>query len=211
MTVLQQMLSDQIEMNEYLYILKSDLNLQKELNNLVPMNAKNNPSHPLWKYASYDFLLKYNFDLYNCLISFHRLDDSISDNLNIFGLIKKIYFYTNPNFTFTTKYHDAYETYLNVVKDCYDGPEVRELVNDIINRCLHLKSKSERKKEGQIKIQEGFHLSNKKKPHWIQGAEWPMGVNSPMKFIKQKRHKEQVEYLFIDVDTDEERTVIQFY
>lgn len=211
MTVLQQMLSGRIEMNEYLYLLTSDFNLQNELNSIIPRDAIENPSHLLWKHVSYDFLFKYNFDLYNCLISFHRLDDSISDNLNIFGLTKRIYIYTIPDFTFTTKYHDAFETYLDIVKDCYDGPEVRELVNDIINRCLHLKSKSERKKEGQIKIQEVFHLSNKKKPHWIQGAEWPMGVNSPMKFIKQKRHKEQVEYSFIDVDTDEERTVIQFY
>lgn len=211
MTVLQQMLSGRIEMNEYLYLLTSDFNLQNELNSIIPRDAIENPSHLLWKRVSYDFLFKYNFDLYNCLISFHRLDDSISDNLNIFGLTKRIYIYTFPDFTFTTKYHDAFKTYLDIVKDCYDGPEVRELVNDIINSCLHLKSKSERKKEGQTKIQEVFHLSNKKKPRWIQGAEWPMGVNSPMKFIKQKRHKEQVEYSFIDVDTHEERTVIQYY
>ena len=38
-----------------------------------------------------------------------------------------------------------------------------------------------------------------------------MGANSPMKFVEQKRHKEQVEYLFIDIDTEEERTVIQYY
>ena len=211
MTVLQQMLSGRIEMDEYLYLLTSDFNLQNELNSIIPRDAIDNPSHLLWKHVSYNFLFKYNFDLYNCLISFHRLDNSISDNLNIFGFIKRIYIHIIPDFTFTKQYHDAHETYLDVVKDCYDGPEVRELVNDIIKECLIVKTKSGRKKEGKKKILERFHVIDKNKPRWIQGAEWPMGANSPMKFVEQKRHKEQVEYLFIDVDTGEERTIIQYY
>lgn len=211
MTVLEKMLSGQIEMSEYLYVLTSNFNLQDELNSIVPKDAIENPNHPLWKCVYYHFLFQYNFDLYNCIISFHRLDDSLADNLNIFGLIKRIYNYTNPDFTFTTKYYDAYGTYLDVVKDCYDGPEVRELVNDIIKKCLSLKTKSSRKKEGQMKIFELFHIIDKNKPRWIQGAEWPMGVNSPMKFVEQKRRKEQVEYLFVDVDTEEKRTVVQYY
>ena len=211
MTVLEQMLSGQIEMSEYLYLLTSDFDLQDELSSIIPKDAIGNPSHSLWKCVSYHFLFQYNFDLYNCLISFHRLDDSLGDNLNIFGLIKRIYIYTIPDFPFTTQYHDAYDTYLDVVRDCYDGPEVEELVNDIIKECLTLKTKSGRKKEGQKKILELFHVVDKNKPRWIQGAEWPMGVNSPMKFVKQKRHKEQVEYLFIDVDTEEKRMVIQYY
>lgn len=211
MMVLEKMLLGQIEMSEYLYVLTSNFNLQDELSSIIPKNAIENPSHPLWKSVSYRFLFQYNFDLYNCLISFHKLDDSIADNLNIFGLIQRIYTYTNPDFAFTTKYYDAFDTYLDIVKDCYDGPEVGELVNDIIKKCLCIKTKIGRKKEGQKQILDAFHVTGKNKPRWIQGAEWPMGVNSPMKFLKQKRHKEQVEYLFIDVDTEEERTVIQYY
>ena len=211
MTVLEKMLSGQIEMSEYLYLLTSDFDLQDELSSIIPKDAIGNSTHPLWQRIAYSFLLEYGFDLYNCIISFHRLDDSLGDNLNIFGLINRIYAYTNPDFTFTTKYHDAFELYLDVVKDCYDGPEVEELVNDIIKECLILKTKSGRKKAGQKKILELFHVVDKNKPRWIQGAEWPMGVNSPMKFLKQERRKEQVEYLFIDVDTKEERTIIQYY
>ena len=68
MTVLQQMLSGQIEMSEYLYLLTSEFNLQNELSNIIPKDAINNPKHPLWERVSYSFLLKYNFDLYNCII-----------------------------------------------------------------------------------------------------------------------------------------------
>lgn len=211
MTVLEQMLSGQIEISEYIYLLTSDSVLQNELNNIIPHSAINNSEHPLWKLVSYPFLFKYNFDLYNCIISFHRLDDSIGDNLNIFGLIERIYYYTFPNFTYTTIYDDAYNTYLDVVGDCYDGPEVRMLVNEIIRKCLYIKTKSGRKKEGQTKIQETFHVVNKKKPRWIQGAEWPMGANSPMRFVEQKRYNEYMEYMFIDVDTGKELTVIQYY
>ena len=211
MTVLERMLSGQIEISEYLYLLTSDFNLQDELNSIIPRDAIGNPNHPLWKCIYYDFLFQYNFDLYNCLISFHRLDDSVGDNLNIFDLIESIYTYTRSDFPFTTQYNDAFDIYLDVIKDCYDGPEVRELVNDIIKECLIVKTKSGRKKEGKKKILERFHVIDKNKPRWIQGAEWPMGANSPMKFVEQKRHKEQVEYLFIDVDTGEERTIIQYY
>ena len=115
MTVLEKMLSGQIEMSEYLYLLTSDFDLQDELSSIIPKDAIGNPTHPLWQRIAYSFLLEYGFDLYNCIISFHRLDDSLGDNLNIFGLINRIYAYTNPDFTFTTKYHDAFELYLDFI------------------------------------------------------------------------------------------------
>jgi len=45
----------------------------------------------------------------------------------------------------------------------------------------------------------------------MQGAEWPMGKNSPMKYIDRKTNGEEVLFRFVDVDTGEERIVSQFY
>ena len=49
------------------------------------------------------------------------------------------------------------------------------------------------------------------RPHWIQGPEWPMGKNSPMKYLSRKRDGERVIFTFQDVDTGEIREVEQFY
>ena len=200
-------------MSEYLYVLTASFNLQDELNSIIPQEAKYNQEHPLWKRIAYSFLLEYGFDLYKAIIDRHKFDDSIADNLNIFGSIQRIYTYTNPDFAFTTKYHDELNLYLDVVKDIYDGYEVNHLVESIIKSVLiHTAKKGERKRIAREQIVDLFHVDNMKVyPRWIQGAEWPMGANSPMQFVKQKRYKEQVEYLFMDVDTKEERTVIQYY
>lgn len=210
--MLEKMLSGKMSMKEYVSLLKSDFSLQKELNAIIPEDAKKSPNHLIWKRVSYDFISKYDFDLYKCVVLFHRLDNSISDNLNIFGLIYRLYAYLYPNFSFTTRYHDAHSLLLDLTKDCYEGPEVSDLIFDIINECLDIKSKTTRKKEGENRILDAFHITDKKqKPRWIQGAEWPMGANSPLKFINQKRYKEYAEYLFIDVDTNEERVIVQHF
>lgn len=211
MTVLEKMLSGFIEMSEYIVFLRNDIELQKELNSIVPQAAINNADHTLWKRISYNFISKYSFNLYNCIISFNRLDDSIGDNLNIFSLLERIYSYTMPDFVFTTRYHDAHDTYLEVVKDCYDGPEVRTVVNAIIKKNLSIENKSTRNKESREEIHKTFHIVDKNKPRWVQGAEWPMGINAPMKFIEQKRYRGYQEYLFIDLDTQEKRIVVQYY
>ena len=213
MTVLEQMLSGQIEISEYLYLLTSDFNLQDELNSIIPRDAINNKEHPLWKRIAYSFLLEYNFDLYKGIIDRNKFDDSIEDNLNIWGTIHAIYSYEHPDLPYTTKYYDECNLYLEVVKDIYDGYEVHHLVESIIKSALiRTTKKGERKLIAREKIVDAFHIDNTKIfPRWIQGAEWPMGVNSPMKFLKQKHHKEHVEYVFADVDTEAERTVIQYY
>lgn len=56
-----------------------------------------------------------------------------------------------------------------------------------------------------------FHLTPRKYPRWVQEPEWPMGSNSPMTFISQKRKGDMVQFLFKDVDTNETRIVEQLY
>lgn len=211
--ILEKMLTNEISMKEYIHLLRTDINIQYELNNIIPQEAKYNQEHSLWQRIAYSFLFEYDFDLYKAIIDRHRFDDSIEDNLNIWGTIHAIYSYEHPDLLYTTKYYDECNLYLEVVKDIYDGYEVHHLVESIIKSVLiHTTKKGERKLIAREKIVDAFHIDNTKiYPRWIQGAEWPMGINSPMEFLKQKRRKEQVEYLFIDVDTQKERTIIQYY
>ena len=58
---------------------------------------------------------------------------------------------------------------------------------------------------------EVFHVEDNKRSRWIQGEEWPMGANSPMKYLDRKTNREEVLLRFVDVDTGEKRIVSQFY
>ena len=198
-------------MREFVGILKTDINVQSELNSIIPEEAKWNKDHPLWKNIAFTFLLEYDFDLYRGIVARNKFDNSISDNLNIWGTIHAIYIYIKPELPYTSKYHDDFGLYLDVVKDIYDGPEVRSVLEGIFANAFKEKSKTARKKKAKAAILEAFHVEDKKRPYWIQGAEWPMGQNSPMKYISKKREGEVVKYTFTDVDTEEIKVVEQYY
>ena len=211
MLLIEKMLMGELPMKEFARILNTDINVQSELNSIIPEDAKWNEDHPLWEYIAFTFLLEYDFDLYRGIVSRHKFDNSISDNLNIWGTIHAIYMYIKPDLLYTTKYHDDFGLYLDVVKDIYDGPEVRSVLEGIFTDAFKEKSKTARKKKAKAAILEAFHVEDKNRPYWIQGAEWPMGENSPMKYISKKREGEVVKYTFIDVDTGELRVVEQYY
>lgn len=72
------------------------------------------------------------------------------------------------------------------------------------------KSKSQRKKELRKKLKEAFHIEGTKCPRWVQGAEWPMGQNSPMEYLSRSKKGAAVIFTFRDVDTGEICEVEQF-
>lgn len=211
MNWIEEMLIGKIDMAKFLSVLKSDTSLQNELRTLVPEEARDNPACDLWKKYSYPTLEKYEFDLYELLISMSRLDGSISDNLNVFSRISKIYSFVHPGVVCTKRYEELFDLYLDATRDSMDGPEVKHIVERVILNAMRLSTKSNRRKQAKSEIDQQFHIVDKKKPRWIQGPEWPMGVRTPMMFNSQKRCGEAVEYCFIDVDTGETRTVIQYY
>lgn len=211
MNTIELLLSGQMEMSEFISILKSDQSLQNQIREFVPQEAINNQNHIFWKRISYKALENTEFDLYKLLLRLGKFDGTIGDNLNIFGIIRRGYTYHHPEIKCTEKYTAAFALYLDVTGDCFDGPEVRHVVERIIQDALPLKTKSKRTQQARAEVKAQFHIEDKKRPRWIQGAEWPMGENSPMAFISQKRHGELVEYFFRDVDTGYERTVTQFY
>ena len=81
----------------------------------------------------------------------------------------------------------------------------------IITEALHEKTKSAQKKKARELIVRAFHVGDKNRPYWIQGADWPMGAKSPMKFLSRTRHGDKVTYLFQDVDTLQMREIVQYY
>ena len=53
MNEIELMLTGQMEMSEFLRLLKSDSRIQQEVRDLVPADAVGNESHPIWKKYSF--------------------------------------------------------------------------------------------------------------------------------------------------------------
>ncbi len=211
MNIIEQMLSGDMEMENFIHILHTDTKLQNQVRALIPKEAINNVDHLLWTKIDYEALRQHDFDLISHLSWICKYNGTIADNLNIWSTIKTLYTYHNPDLVCTNIYEESFALYLNIIQDCYDGPEVEHIVESIIRNALQQKTKKLRTATAKQDVQRIFHLKGRQRPYWIQGPEWPMGVQSPMKFIARKRVGELMQYCFMDVDTGESRIVEQFY
>lgn len=211
MEAIERMLTGQMEMHEFVEQLNSDQDLQNYIRKLVPKEAVHNPNHCFWDRLSYHTLMKLNFDYLELLYWIGQFDGSVEDNLNISSALSRAYCYYHPQIVCTNKYRDAFDLYLTVIKDCYDGPEVRHITNEIIRNVLEIKTKNQRIKQAKLEVEKQFHVSKRTRPRWMQGPEWPMGIKSPMEFIAQERRNELIRYVFKDVDTHDVRVVEQMY
>ena len=211
MNIIEQMLIGEMEMKKFVKLLHTDINLQNELRALVPADAINNEDHTLWKRIGYNTFRKHKFDLVSVLACICKFDGTIGDNLNIWSTVETVYKFNHPDLVCTKRYEESFDLYLDVIQDCYDGPEVEHIVETIVQNALQYKTKKMRIATAKNDVREAFHVEDRKRPYWIQGPEWPMGAQSPMKFNSRKRVGEFVQYYFVDVDTGEGRTVEQFY
>ena len=91
------------------------------------------------------------------------------------------------------------------------GPEVDELIREIVDECRDVRPAKERNKLIKQKLREAFHVKPRKRVYWPQEPEWPMGEKSPMEFVSREEEGELVRITFRDADTGEERTVEQYY
>ena len=88
--------------------------------------------------------------------------------------------------------------------DYLGGEEADAFIDEIIeNETL-----SDKEKKAALK--EKFHLVPRKYPHWVQEPEWPCASGQPMKFIAEKSDGDKFEYIFENVATGEQRTVVQY-
>lgn len=215
MNYIEKMLTGEIKVNDFISILKQDTVLQNELTQLIPRDAVNNPEHKLWENISYDSFKNNDFDFLKFLEWMRKMSGSregtMGDNLNIFSSIKTVYTFSHPDVKCTAEYDDIYGLYLDVAAECFEGPEVDFLLEEIIREAFKKQTKKARIMKARKSICEHFHCEDKKRPRWIQGAEWPMGSNSPMKFLHKKRKGEFVDFYFCDVDNGEIKIIKQYY
>lgn len=128
-----------------------------------------------------------------------------------FDLIAAIVVIAFPEITPTTFYEEERDFYINAVGDYVGGPEVEELITQIIQQFPSAMPKTKRKKEAKAAIKSTFHIEGSKYPQWVQEPEWPMGKCSPMAYLSRKRDGDLVQFTFLDVDTGEKRIVEQLY
>lgn len=209
--VLIRFLTGKMESKDFHAAVISSAALQERIAALVPQEAVHNREHPFWKNISYSGLETDGFDAWKHLCRLCDFDGSLGDSLNVFGSLKAMFKYYAPDLPYTTFYHDAYGLYLDAAQDCFDGPEVEHITESVIRNALPVMPKTKRIQTAKQQMKEAFHVTDRARPRWIQGPEWPMGQKSPMKFIEQRRKKEEVHYLFQDADSAETRTIIQYY
>ena len=109
MYLIEQMLTGQMKMSDFIILLKSDKSLQEIIRGFVPQEAIGNRSHAFWKEMSYDALLERNFNFLRLVTDLARFDGTIRDNLNIFYNIRCAYLYYKPDLCCTNKYFDAHD------------------------------------------------------------------------------------------------------
>ena len=110
--------------------------------------------------------------------------------------------------TWIDYYRKLADVYLDAVGECYGGPEVEDMINDIIMGLPEELSKTKKVKLAREKMRELF--PGKKRPFWIEGPEWPVCNGKPMMYISKKVDGDLFQYVFEDPETGERRIVEQF-
>ncbi len=214
MNLIADFLEGKVDILHFIKVLESDEELQAAISSLIPQKLKLNSKLPFWRTYSYDAYKVDDFDCYKHLKRICKFDNSLGDNLNFFSIIKEAYSIEH-SVNSTSFYEDIYINYLEIAGETYEGPEVFHLIEDIVYSTKDIKPKTARVKTGKSMIKELFHVANNKIPHWIQGAEWPMGTKTPMQYFGSRKIKDDLdegrEYIFRDFETGKERSIIQYY
>ena len=127
-----------------------------------------------------------------------------------FNAIAAIIVVAFPEIVPTTYYEEESSFYQNAVGDYLGGPEVEQYIADILKSFPRELGKTKRIKVAKAKIKNRFHISGNRFPRWAQEPQWPMGTQSPMMFVSQKRTGDLVTFTFQDVDTGNTRIIEQY-
>lgn len=212
MVDLEKIVTGEIDVEEFIKEYHSNNQLVECVDALIPEEAKTNKNHPLWneRERSYSVFKSYSFKLSNCISVWVR-HYALGEKLNYHDLLSRFYCFHHPEVTPTNKYEEQFNFLIDIMGDNYGGNEVDGVIEEIVKEFCEMKPKTQARKLGKQKLKETFHTEDGKLPYWIQSAEWPMGQNTPMKFIEKKKHAEYVEYIFEDVDTKEIRVITQYH
>ena len=85
----------------------------------------------------------------------------------------------------------------------------RTVVAQLAMESLQFKTRTQKIKDMKQKIKELFHLDGRRRPYWIQNAEWPVLNGKPMQFVKTivVRKSEWKQHVFVNPESGEERIV----
>ena len=145
---------------------------------------------------------------------------NLAHNLNIHSCLSGILAEAFPEdgITIDETLEKKFDFMLDACPEAVDGPEVEQVIEDLLESLPAELSKAKRVKLFKDKVKEVFPTAGGKWPRWVQGAEWPLGTNGkPMRFVEQKRKKGKeyanmlyTQFFFEDVDTGETRVIDQF-
>lgn len=145
---------------------------------------------------------------------------NLAHNLNIHSCLSGILVRAFPEdgITIDETLEKKFDFMLDACPEAVDGPEVEQVIEDLLESLPAELSKAKRVKLFKEKVKEVFPTAGGKWPRWVQGAEWPLGMNGkPMRFVEQKRKKGKeyanmlyTQFFFEDVDTGETRVIDQF-
>ena len=214
MSLLDDFVCGKAESQAFVDALKNDPEIREEIRDLIPLEVRTDPEHPIWRRRSYElYNTKYGFDCLKLMESLFRLDCSIGDMFNIESELGTFYVLRHPDVKASTRFKDLFNFCLDVSRDIYEGPEVNGFLEAVLNEYSDIRPKALRIRLAKERIKKEFHVEGNHYPRWIQGPEWPMGKSSPMKFVKSvhKKGSDLVEFIFEDVDTGDIRVVEEFY
>ena len=109
-----------------------------------------------------------------------------------------------------------FDLMLDACPEAVDGPEVQDVLEELLESIPADLSKTKRVKLLKERIRETFPTANGKWPRWVQGGEWPLGASGkPLRFVEQKKGKHYKEmlhtlYTFEDTETGERRIIEQY-
>lgn len=152
-----------------------------------------------------------DFDLRYILTKGYYALSSVSSCSTAYDLVYDLFHNDFPDIPHSDYYSNIVMFAIDVVPEVVDSVEAGAVLMNIIQSTQD--DKTGRKKKARDLINEAFHLTeSKKRPRWAQNSEWPISATGkPMRFLKQKTEGEMVRYWFEDVDTLEERIVIDYY
>ena len=184
------------------------------IENGVEISQNTASSHPFWADVRNETCLNELHDRIDFHEYFHitKAFQTPGNRVNAYSFLLSLARKAYPELKESNRFSKEYGFYLDVCGECMDGPEIEQYVDSTIFEIYNSSLKmSDKKRIAKQKLREVFHITDKKYPRWIQGAEWPMGQNSPMQYIARKRDGERVIFTFQDVDTAETKDVVQFY
>lgn len=234
MKIIENYITGQLSGQDFIYIARSDKSIAEWFQSIIPDGAdiidiphipyridqgreiyqNAHSTHPFWR----DIFTGECFNILSdkiCINEYFSLTNnffSAEGRCDAYEFLYSLAVKRRPDWKKSNRFNEEHNFYLDVCNDCFGGPEVEKYIDTIIFEIYSSQlSIQEKKRIAKTRIKEAFHVEVNGYPRWIQDAEWPMGQQSPMAFISRKKCGECVQFLFVDVDSREEKVVKQYY